>query len=97
MVGKQQEVEEYLAEQKALAAPELEEIEQKLKGKRVVVGMGPSFAHNYIRLLGDFGMEVEWGFSWHYDSKHDHGGCPSCTLELSKREKDIPVSVSGDR
>jgi nitrogenase molybdenum-iron protein alpha chain len=94
VVGKQQEVEAYLAEQKALAAPELEEIVQKLKGKRVVVGMGPSFAHNYIRLLEDFGMEVEWGFSWHYDSKHDHGGCPSCTLELSKREKDIPVSVS---
>ncbi|MNB68389.1 Nitrogenase molybdenum-iron protein alpha chain [compost metagenome] len=93
-VGKQQEVAAYLAEQKELAAPELAEIKRKLQGKRVVVGMGPSFAHNYIRLLEDFGMEVVWGFSWHYDSKHDHGGCPSCTLDLAEKERDIPVSVS---
>ncbi|BCG59769.1 nitrogenase component 1 [Paenibacillus sp. URB8-2] len=93
-VGKEKEVEEYLAEQKVIAAPDLEEIKFKLKGKKVVVGMGPSFAHNYIRFLEDLGMEVVWGFSWHYDAKHDHGGCPSCTVELTKIDKDIPVSVS---
>lgn len=93
-LGKEIEVEAYLAEQKAITAPEFAEIRNRLKGKRVVVGMGPSFAHNYIRLLQEFGMEVVWGFSWHYDSKHDHGGCPSCTLTLAEKEKDIPVSVS---
>lgn len=94
ILGKDKEVEEYIAEQKTITAPELEEIKKKLNGKRVVVGMGPSFAHNYIRLLEDFGMDVVWGFSWHYDSKHDHGGSPSCTIDLTNKEKDIPVSVS---
>jgi len=94
VLGKEKEVEEYIAEQKILTEPELDEIKSKLKGKRVVVGMGPSFSHNYIRLLEDFGMEVVWGLAWHFDSKHDHGGLPHCTMELAKKERDIPVSVS---
>ncbi len=94
VVGKEKEVEDYISEQKVITAPELDEIKSKLKGKKVVVGMGPSFSHNYIRLLEDFGMEVVWGLSWHFDSQHDHGGSPHCTLELTKKERDIPVSVS---
>ena len=94
VLGKEKEVEEYIAKQKIITQPELDEIKAKLKGKRVVVGMGPSFSHNYIRLLEDFGMEVVWGLSWHFDSKHDHDGLPHCTMELTKKDKDIPISVS---
>ncbi|MBC2580717.1 nitrogenase component 1 [Clostridium sp. DJ247] len=94
VVGKEKEVEEYIKEEKERIAPELSEIREKLKGKKVVVGMGPSFSHNYIRLLEEFGLEVIWGISWHYDSKYDHGSCPEATLELSKKERDIPISVS---
>lgn len=94
VLGKEKEVEDYISEMKELTKPELSEIRNKLKGKRVVVGMGPSFAHNYIRLLQEFGIEVVWGLSWHYDTLHDHGGCPSCTLNLSEEEKDVPISVS---
>lgn len=94
VLGKEKEVEEYIAEEKERTTPELEEIRAKLKGKRVVVGMGPSFSHNYIRLLKEFGLDVVWGMSWHYDSKHDHGGLPKCTQGLSEEDDDIPVSVS---
>lgn len=94
VLGKEKEVEEYIAEEKERTKPELEKIREKLKGKRVVVGMGPSFSHNYIRLLQEFGLDVVWGMSWHYDSKHDHGELPKCTEGLSQQEDDIPVSVS---
>jgi nitrogenase molybdenum-iron protein alpha chain len=94
VLGKDKEVEAYIAEEKERVAPEIEKLREKLKGKRVVVGMGPSFSHNYIRLLQEFGLEVVWGLSWHYDSKHDHGGLPKCTELLSSQEKDIPISVS---
>lgn len=94
IVGKEKEVEEYIAETKERIAPELKEIREKLKGKRVVVGMGPSFSHNYIRLLQELGLEVVWGTSWHYDSKHDDGNCPQCSSTLNEQESDIPVSVS---
>lgn len=94
IVGKEKEVEEYIAEAKERIAPELKEIREKLKGKKVVVGMGPSFSHNYIRLLQELGLEVVWGTSWHYDSKHDDGDCPQCSSTLYEQENDIPVSVS---
>lgn len=94
IVGKEKEVETYIAESKERIASDLAEIKEKLKGKRVVVGMGPSFSHNYIRLLQELGLEVVWGMSWHYDAKHDDGECPQCSSTLSAQENDIPVSVS---
>lgn len=93
-VGKEKEVEEYIAEEKQRILPELEEIREKLKGKKVVVGMGPSFSHNYIRVLEELGLEVVWALAWHYDQHYDHGSCPESTIELSKQERDIPISIT---
>ncbi|MDP4177296.1 MAG: nitrogenase component 1 [Bacillota bacterium] len=94
ILNKEKEVEEYISEMQETIKPELSKLREKLKGKRAVVGMGPSFSHNYIRLLEEFGIDVVWGLSWHYDALHDHGGCPSCTLELEKSEKDVNISVN---
>lgn len=94
VLGKEDEVEALIAEEKAAIAQELAELQTKLNGKRVVIGMGPSFAQNYTRLLDELGMDVVWTASWHFDQRHDYGEVPAAAQDLSERDKDIPVSVS---
>lgn len=95
-VGKERAVEEYITEQKALIADELAEIKAKLTGYRAVVGMGPSFGHNYIRTLQELGIEVVWGATWHFDPQYDNGEAPASIENLAQAERDIPMSV-GDQ
>jgi nitrogenase molybdenum-iron protein alpha chain len=93
VVGKEKEVEDYIAAEKEKIKPELAEIRKKLKGIKAVVGMGPSFSHNFIRVLNELGIEVVHGISWHYDQHYDHGSVPESSIFLSREQKDIPVSV----
>ncbi len=96
VTGKEAEVEAYISEEKARIAVELAEVKAKLQGHTAVVGMGPSFGHNYIRTIQELGIEVIWGATWHFDPQYDNGQCPSSTELLAKEEADIPVSV-GDQ
>ncbi len=93
--GKEREVEEFITEENGRIAPELEEIRTQLRGRKAVIGMGPSFGHNYVRVLEELGVEVIWGATWHFDQHYDHGACPESTLNIARREreKDLPVSV----
>jgi len=91
--GKQKEAEAYINEQKERIKSELTEIRTKLQGYKAVVGMGPSFGHNYIRVLRELGVEVLWGATWHFDQHYDHGTCPESSRRLANAEDDIPVSV----
>lgn len=93
ITNKEKEVEDYIKNEKLRIVPELEEIRNKLKGKKAVIGMGPSFAHNYIRVLKELGVEVIWGISWHFDQHYDHGNIPESTVALSNIEEEIPISV----
>jgi len=95
-VGQEGQAESYIEEQKKKIEPELTEIREKLRGYKVVVGMGPSFGHNYIRLIKELGAEVVWGATWHFDQHYDHGTCPESSKRLGAEEKDLPVSV-GDQ
>jgi nitrogenase molybdenum-iron protein alpha chain len=91
--GKEKEVEAIIDEEKNKILPDLAEIRGRLNGFKAVVGMGPSFAHNYIRVLNELGVEVVWGASWHFDQHYDHGSTPESTKFLSENEKDLPVSI----
>ncbi|MDR3588719.1 MAG: nitrogenase component 1, partial [Negativicutes bacterium] len=91
--GKQDQVEAYITEERARIAPELADIRRQLKGNKAVVGMGPSFGYNYIRVLQELGLEVVWGATWHFDQQYDHGACPEAISALGRDERDIPVSV----
>jgi nitrogenase molybdenum-iron protein alpha chain len=64
-----------------------------LKGYKAVVGMGPSFGHNYVRVLKELGIDVIWGATWHFDQQYDHGITPESSRNLSKEDEDLPVSV----
>jgi nitrogenase molybdenum-iron protein alpha chain len=95
-LGRPREVEAYLREARAQVAPELEELRRALAGKTAVVGMGPSFSHNYVRVLRELGVEVLWGASWHFDQNYDHGGLPESTARLAESSPSLKVSV-GDQ
>ncbi|MBP2657392.1 MAG: oxidoreductase/nitrogenase component 1 [Firmicutes bacterium] len=96
VTGKEQEVEAYIREEKEKIASDLVEIREKLQGHTAVVGMGPSFGHNYIRTIQELGIKVIWGATWHFDPQYDNGKTPASTELLASQEVDIPVSV-GDQ
>lgn len=94
VAGKEAEVEQYIAEEKAKIALDLIEIREKLKGYKAVVGMGPSFGYNYIRTLQELGVEVVWGATWHFDQQYDHGVIPEAAALLAQSTEPISVSVA---
>lgn len=96
LLGREAEVEEHIAAEEARIAPELAEIRVKLKGKTAVVGMGPSFGHNYTRVLRELGVEVLWAATWHFDQNYDHGDVPESTRRLAEIDESLQVSV-GDQ
>lgn len=93
VVGKEAEAEAYIAEQRERVLPELAAIREELKGYRAVVGMGPSFSFNYVRVLQELGVEVVWGAAWHFDQQYDHGSCPESASQLSRELEELPVSI----
>jgi nitrogenase molybdenum-iron protein alpha chain len=96
LLESEEEVEKIIASEEARIAPDLQELRAKLKGKTAVVGMGPSFGHNYTRVLRELGVEVLWAATWHFDQKYDHGEVPESTKRLAEVDGDLPVSV-GDQ
>ncbi|MCW2277694.1 nitrogenase component 1 [Heliophilum fasciatum] len=92
-IGKETEVEAYIAKEEERIAPALEKLRAKLRGTKAVVGMGPSYGHNYIRVLNELGIEVIWGATWHYDQQYDHGALPESVKHVAQTQKDLPISV----
>ncbi|HWQ73995.1 MAG TPA: nitrogenase component 1 [Syntrophomonas sp.] len=93
ITGKEAEVEAYIARERAKALPEIEKIREQLRGHTAVVGMGPGFAHDYVRVLGELGVEVLFAASWHYDTRFDDGRIPDSAQQLYDDKNNIPISV----
>ena len=96
LLGGEEAVEALIASEEARIAPDLEEIRARLKGKTAVVGMGPSFGHNFTRVLRELGVEVLWAATWHFDQNYDHGEVPESTKRLAEVDETLRVSV-GDQ
>lgn len=75
-LGKSQLAEKYIAEQKALYLPEIEEIKKVLKGKSCIVAAGPGFSLEMARVLQELGLNVIYSISWHSDSRFDNEKAP---------------------
>ena len=96
IVGKEAEVEAYLQEMEEKHRPEIQEIRAKLQGRTAVLGMGPGFAHDYVRVLSnELGMKVLSATAWHFDQKYDDGNIPDATrfLHENQIESDTQISV----
>lgn len=95
-IGREAEIEALIAAERSAVADDLAEVRRRLKGKRAIVGMGPSFVQSYLGVLEELGIEVVHAASWHYDQRYDYGEQPPGILRAAAREQDIPFSV-GDQ
>lgn len=95
VIGKSEEVEKYIQEQREIYIPKIEEAAKDLKGLRAVIGMGPGYTYEISRVLEELGMEVVWALAWHYDYKYDDGNVPPALKYLLKTSpNNIPLSVA---
>jgi nitrogenase molybdenum-iron protein alpha chain len=95
VLGREAEAEEYIARERAIYLPKIEEVKHKLKGLRVVLGMGSSFAFQVARVIQELDMEVAYIASWHYDSRYDDGNPPPHVQYLAEHTpEDFNVSVA---
>lgn len=87
-------VEKYIAEQRAIYIPQIEEIKKELKGLKAVLGMGPGYTFEVSRVLNELGIEVVWALAWHYDKKYENGDVPPSMKYLLENGVDFEASVA---
>ncbi len=87
-------VEKYIAEQREIYIPQIEEIKKKLKGLKAVLGMGPGYTFEVSRVLNELGIEVVWALAWHYDKKYENGDVPPSMEYLLENGVDFEASVA---
>ncbi|ADY57064.1 oxidoreductase/nitrogenase component 1 [Syntrophobotulus glycolicus DSM 8271] len=94
-IQKEDKVEAYLAEQRELYIPKIEEAKRELKGLRAVIGMGPGYTFEVSRVLQELDMEVVWAAAWHYDKKYDNEAAPPSLEYLRENSPDnFRISVA---
>jgi nitrogenase molybdenum-iron protein alpha chain len=95
VVGKEKEAEAYLAHERDKYLPQIDDFARRLKGRRAMIAMGPSFAQNYARILTELGLEVEHVAAWHLDDRYDDGQLPPALRhQFEHSRKDYPFSVN---
>ncbi len=94
VTGRSDKVEKYIAEQRAIYIPQIEEIKKELKGLRAVIGMGPGYTFEVSRVLNELGIEVVWALAWHYDKKYENGDVPPSMKYLLDNDINFEASVA---
>jgi nitrogenase molybdenum-iron protein alpha chain len=94
VTNRSDKIEKYLAEQRAIYVPQIEEVKKELKGLRAVLGMGPGYTFEVSRVLNELGIEVVWALAWHYDKKYENNDVPPTMEYMLKNDIDFEVSVS---
>ncbi len=87
-------VEKYIAQQREIYMPQIEEIKKELTGLRAVIGMGPGYTFEVSRVLNELGIEVVWALAWHYDKKYENGDVPPSMKYLLDNGINFEASVS---
>lgn len=94
VTDRSEKVEKYIAEQRAIYIPQIEEVKKELKGLRAVLGMGPGYTFEVSRVLNELGIEVVWALAWHYDKKYENGDVPPSMKYLLENDVDFEASVA---
>lgn len=94
-LNKSEDAERYIAEQKALYLPKIEELKKELRGKTCVVAAGPGFSLELARVLEEIGIKVVYTVSWHSDSRFDDDKFPEYIAHAEKTlSSDMTVKIS---
>ncbi len=94
VTDRSEKIEKYIAEQRAIYIPQIEEIKKELKGLKAVIGMGPGYTFEVSRVLNELGIEVVWALAWHYDKKYENGDVPPSMEYLLNNDIDFEASVA---
>ncbi len=94
VTDRSEKIEKYIAEQRAIYIPQIEEIKKQLKGLKAVIGMGPGYTFEVSRVLNELGIEVVWALAWHYDKKYENGDVPPSMEYLLHNDIDFEASVA---
>lgn len=95
IIGKREEVEDYLAEQREIYLPQIAEEAAELKGKTAIIGMGPGYTYEIARVLQEIGMEVIHAAAWHFDYRYENGQVPPALDHLLENSpNNIELSVA---
>ncbi|MCD8048236.1 MAG: nitrogenase [Clostridia bacterium] len=94
VTDRSEKIEKYIAEQRAIYIPQIEEIKKQLKGLKAVIGMGPGYTFEVSRVLNELGIEVVWALAWHYDKKYENGDVPPSMEYLLNNDIDFEASVA---
>ena len=94
ITGKTDIVEEMIASEHARIEPELKALKEELKGLRVYIYAGDSYAHNLGSLVSDLGVEIAGMTTLHHDMRVDGRDPEDSTLkEMIDVAGDIELTV----
>jgi nitrogenase molybdenum-iron protein alpha chain len=82
--------EKLIAEERAKYSDEIEELRQKLSGKRLYVVSGDSFAHNLANIGKSLGLELAGATALHHDLRTDNPESINTLNALIMSNGDIP-------
>jgi nitrogenase molybdenum-iron protein alpha chain len=88
VTGREEEAEKIILSEKEKIKNKLEELREKLSGKRLYVLAGDAYAGNIANIGISLGMEIAGVTAYHHDSYLDNPG--------SKNSIDVLVETSGD-
>ena len=91
LIGKEEEVEAFLKEEKEKYLPQIEELRKKLAGKTAYVTAGASHGHSLIAMLSELGMKAVGAAIFHHDPKYDSDSEDADTLKHAVEDYgDVP-------
>lgn len=95
VIGKSDEVEAYIKQEREIYLPKIEAVKKELKGIKAVLGMGPGYTFEVSRVLQELDMEVIWAAAWHYDKKYDNDKVPPALDYLVENSpNNIKISIA---
>lgn len=96
-IGKEDVAIQVIEEEKKKYHDEIERAKKVLKGKRVFLALGASFAYEYTRILRELGAEVVHAVAYHYDPKLDNANEAekvAAATDVEELKLDVETSVN---
>jgi nitrogenase molybdenum-iron protein alpha chain len=96
-IGREEDAEAVITEEKTKYMPIIEENKRRLKGKRIFIALGASFAYEYTRLLKELEVEVVHAVAYHYDPKLDNANQDekvAAATDVIELQLDVETSVN---
>ncbi|MDR2042984.1 MAG: nitrogenase [Clostridium sp.] len=93
LADREAQAEQVIREQREKYLPDILKIKEEIKGHTAVIGMGPGYTYEVMRVCQELGIEVVHAAAWHLDHKYDDGRIPPA-LDYLRRTSPVDVALS---